>query len=114
MGYRKQNGEWADTEELIVKASGTIAADVDGDSLELGDRSTLRLLVTATAASGTMDITMQTSPDNSTWRTLGTFTQLTGTGSERKSFPGCDRFVRASYNVSGGGSYTLSIVGEAV
>lgn len=117
MGYFKQNGEFADTESVSLHPSAARTATSTGSSIELGDRGTLRLLLDVTAASGTtptLDVTVQTSHDGSTWRSLGTFTQATAISSERKSFSGCDRFVRVSYTIGGTTpSFTFSVSGEA-
>lgn len=62
----------------------------------------------------TLDVTLQTSKDDSIWRTLGTFAQMSAAGSERKSFPGCDRYVRATWDLNGtSASFMFSIAGDA-
>ena len=75
-------------------------------------------LVDVTAASGTLpslSVDVETSYDGSAWRTLGGFTAKAGTGSERLSFSGCDRFVRCAYTISGTlPEFTFSVSGEAV
>lgn len=118
MGYRMQDGSWADTEAVTLLGSSTQTASTNSTGIELGDRAMWRGTLDVTAASGTtptLDVTLQTSADNSTWRTLGTFTQKTTTGSERKSFAGCDRYVRATSVIAGTTpSFTFSIAGEAV
>lgn len=118
MGYNKQSGEWAETDDVTLAASEARTASGSGSSVELGDRGTLRLLLDVTAASGTLpslQVDVQTSYDATTWRTLGGFTALAATGSQRASFPGADRFVRATWTVSGTTpSFTFSVAGEAV
>lgn len=118
MGYNTANGRYADTVETTLHASAARTASGNGSSVELGDRGTLRLTLDVSAASGTLpslQVDVQTSADGSTWRTIGGFTALATTGSQRASFPGCDRFVRAAYTLSGTTpSFTFSVSGEAV
>lgn len=118
MGYNKQNGGWADTEELTPAASSARIASDSGAGIEMGDRGTVRLLLDVTAASGTLPtlgVAIQTSHDGSTWRELGAFTGLTTTGSQRISLGGLDRYVRAVWTIGGTNpSFTFSVSGEAV
>lgn len=105
--------------DTTLLASAARTATGAGAAVELGDVATLRLLVDVTAASGTsptLDITIETSYDGSTsWRSLGTFAQKTAVATERKSFGGCDRYVRASYVIGGTTpSLTFSVTGEGV
>lgn len=80
--------------------------------------TTFRLLLDVTAASGTtptLDVTLQTSSDNATWATVGTFAQKTAVSSERKAFSGLDRFVRVIWTIAGTTpSFTFSVNGEAI
>jgi len=118
MAYTTANGRSADTLSLSLHDSATRTSTGNGSSYELGDRGVLRLLLDVTAASGTsptLDIAVQTSYDGSTWRAVASFTQATTTGTERKSFSGCDRFVRITYTLGGTTpSFTFSVSGEAV
>lgn len=116
MGYFKSDGRYANTEPLSLSPSAALTEDANGASVELGDRAVARLTLAATAVSAgdTLDVTVQTSSDGSTWYTSGAFTQVTTTGSETKLFL-LDRFVRAVYNVTGSDvSITCSLTGEAV
>ena len=65
----------------------------------------------------TLDVAVETSADNGatdTWRSIGSFTQATSTTTQRKSFAGCDRFIRASPTIGGTTpSFTFSVTGEA-
>lgn len=118
MGYRKQNGRWADTLDMTVLTSGTRTTTGSGVVVETGDRGTLRLTLTVTAASGTsptLDVSIETSHDGTTWRSLGAFAQKTTVVTERKSFTGADRFVRATYTIGGTTpSLTFAVTGECV
>ena len=118
MAYTTANGRHADTLPVTLHESAARTATGTGSALELGDRGVLRLLIDVTAASGTtptLDVTVETSFDGSTWRSVAAFAQRTSVASERKSFAGCDRFVRVSYTIGGTTpSFTFSVSGEAV
>lgn len=112
-------GQYSDIDDVVLAASAARTATGNGTSVALGDRGVARLLLDVTAVAGTsptLDITVETSFDGAAWRSLGTFAQKTAVGTERKSFSGCDRFVRANHTIggTGGPSFTFSITGEAV
>ena len=102
--------------ELAPSAARTTSGN--GTSLPTEDIQTLRLTLSVTAASGTtpsLTVTIQTSDDGSTWATVASFAAKTTTGSERKVFSGIDRFVRASWAITGTTpSLTFAVTGEAV
>ena len=125
MGYSQANGKWADMDDLVVygKTTLTAAGAVNGTAIEIGDRSCacLTLDVSALTASDTLDAKIQTSSDGTgsglgAWRDVATFVQKTTAGTERKSFAGLDRFIRAVVtptDAGGGGiSTTVEIKGE--
>lgn len=119
MSYVMANGRYAHTIDLdLDPAADTVTVDAySANSYELGDRACVRLVLDVTAVSSgeTLDVTVETSSDGSTWYSAGTFTQVTGTGTERKAFP-IDRYVRANYNITSNGSpeITCTLRGEAV
>jgi hypothetical protein len=87
---------------------------VDDALLTGGGSEQAAVTTTTPGVAPTLDVTIQTSADGTTWRTLGTFTQATVAGEERKSFAGCDRFVRAIYDLGGtGAAATFSVRGDA-
>ena len=113
------SGEISRITDVVLAASAARTATGSGSAVALGDLGTIRLLLDVTAASGTtptLDVTIETSYDGSTgWVSLGTFSQKTAVSTQRKSFSGCDRYVRASWVVGGTTpSFTFSITGEAV
>lgn len=110
MGYWKDNGEYADTDEAHL-ASGVLAASLVGEPIPAGDRGTMRLTLDVTAVSGTsptVAVTLETSEDKLSWRTLGTFVTATAVGKERKVFAGCDRYVRANEVLGGSATPTVT------
>lgn len=115
-GYYRQDGTYQAKEAVAFFDAVTKTASADGDTFDVGSKSGSCLTLSVTAASGTtptLDITVSTSEDNSTWRTLGTFTQATGTTSERKSFGKPDRYMRAVATLGGTTpSFTFSVSGD--
>lgn len=80
---------------------------------------TLRLALDVTEIAGnapTLDVTIETSERaGGPWTSLGTFTQATAPGRERKVFPGCDRFARARAAIGGTNpALRFTITGEAL
>ena len=121
MSYKKSNGKWANTEDVTVQDSVTRTATANGSAVEVGERSVACLELVVSAASGTtptLDVSIETSKDGSgsglgAWRSVGSFAQKTSATSERKSFAGLDRFVRAVQTVGGTTpSFTFSVLGE--
>lgn len=66
--------------------------------------------VTAEGSVSTLDIVIQTSPDNSTWYTHTTVSQITATGQTRQAVTNFGNYMRIYYTV-GGTSMTFSVVG---
>lgn len=109
--------------DITLLASTTATATGTSAGVELDDKGVVRLALVISAVSGTtpsLTVAIQTSYDNGVtdaWRQVSssTFPAQTATGTVRQSFGGCDRFVRASYTISGTTpSFTFSIAGEAV
>lgn len=113
MGYHMSSGQFANVDEVVLY-NGTQSADETSAKIECGEKTVacLSLVVSAVTSSPTLDVTIQTSADGSTWRTVAAFAQATGAGSERKSFSGLDRFVRADLNIGGTGTITYKLSGD--
>lgn len=67
--------------------------------------------VTATVDSPTLDVTIQTSPDNSTWFTHTAMTQITTTGQYRQAITNFGKYVRLQHVVGATTSITYSATG---
>lgn len=113
MSYTMQSGRTANTVPVTIFGPASRPSTVNGAAVEVGDRGTARLLLDVTVGTGTLDVAIQTSFDGVTWRSVAAFAQATGVTSERKSFSGLDRFVRAVATI-GTGPFTFSVTGEAV
>ena len=66
--------------------------------------------VTVEAGTSTLDITIQTSPDNVTWYTHTTVGQISAIGQTRAAVTNFGNYLRINY-VVGGTSFTFSVVG---
>lgn len=114
----KENGEFIDVDEVVLVGSAARIASGQSNALEVADRGTPRLTLEVTAKGGTKPsllVLIETSNDKTTWRQLGSFTALNdATGTQRRSFPGADRYVRARWIVSGTDpTFTFSVSGDA-
>ncbi len=66
--------------------------------------------VTAEADTSTLDVTVQTSPDNSVWYTHTAVTQITAAGQYRQAIANFGNYLRIKH-VVGGTSFTYSVTG---
>jgi hypothetical protein len=66
--------------------------------------------VTAEAGTSTLDVIVQVSPDDVTWYTHTTVSQISATGQSRTALTNFGKYLRISYTV-GGTSFTFSITG---
>lgn len=66
--------------------------------------------VTVEAGTSTLDITIQTSPDNATWYTHTTVGQISAIGQTRAAITNFGNYMRINYTV-GGTSFTFSVTG---
>ena len=118
-GYKNERTrQWENTDDISLASAKSVAdAAGEGDVVEVGAKGTLLLDLTSTAigAGSTLTVTVMTSKDKTTWRTLAAFAGQVAPGTERKSFAGCDRYARADYALAGGVlTATYSVSGEAV
>lgn len=111
--FSATKNKWVRRESVVLKASGAQTVSTNGSAVE-NEGGALSLTLAVTAASGTsptLDITIQGSDDASTWYTLGTFTQKTTTGTEKRAFPAAP-YVRYASTIGGTTpSFTYSITG---
>ncbi len=119
MPYQKTNGQLTRNVDVTLASASVVTATGTTTAVEIGDKGTLRLLLTTASVTGTsptLDVAVQTSYDGSTgWTTVASFAQKTTATTERKQFTGIDRFVRLSYTVGGTTpSFTVTVAGEAV
>jgi phage gp36-like protein len=101
---------------LLASAARTVSGT--GASVDLGTKTGLQLDLAVSAASGTtpnLTVTLETSKDGTTWRTLGAFAAVTAAGPVAKVFAGADRYLRAIWTISGTTpSFTFGLSGQAL
>jgi hypothetical protein len=106
----------------LVPAGTVVAATGTGTAVEVDDKNEFRGQSIVTAATGTtpsITVSIDTSHDNGSndaWRSVGTFTAQTAANTSAwKSFTGLDRWVRASWTISGTTpSITFGVIGEVL
>lgn len=102
------------TRVISFLSSGTrTAATAQSSSFEVSAYAEGQIFVDVTAKVGTptLDITVQTSPDNTTWYTHTTLSQITSTGQVRQAITNFGNYIRINYVVGATTSITFSITG---
>jgi hypothetical protein len=126
-GYNRKDGQFANVDLVVpILAGSVVTASGNSGVIEVGDKSSLRLSLAVTAATGTnptLDVAVMTceTPDG-TFRQVyalavggaTTFTQATAATTQRLSFAALDRFVRVDWTIGGTNSptFTCGISGE--
>lgn len=90
----------------FASAALEVAGTTDSASFITDDVGTVvaELAVSAVSGSPTLDVTLQTSKDGTTWVTVGSFAQKTGVATERKIFTGLDTYCRWHRVLAGTGT----------
>lgn len=118
MGMSRDNNAWVEGEALSLAAGTARTSNGSGAPVPTGKAHTARVTLDVTAVSGTTPsatVTIETSEDGSSWRSLGAFTAATAVGKQRRSFSGLDRLIRATWAITGTTpSLTFSVSGELV
>jgi hypothetical protein len=107
-------------DSVLVPAGTVVTASGFGAGFEVDDKDEFRGQSIVSAASGTtpsITVTIETSYDNGVadaWRAVASFAAQTAANtSAHKSFAGLDRWVRATWVVSGTTpSITFGVLGE--
>jgi len=116
MGFALLNPSYADdrkTSVITFLSSGTYTAATaysTGFGVSAYAEGQILVNVTAEAGTSTLDITIQTSDDNSTYYDHTTCAQITATGQYRFAVTNFGKYVRLKYIV-GGTSFTFQAVG---
>lgn len=108
--------------ELLAPAARTSSSSGSAVNIRpyaLGEFAPLKVFLSVGAASGTsptLDVTIQQSPDGSTgWTTVGSFTQMTGTGSQEIRVTPTQPYIRVAYTIAGTSpSFTFHVTALAV
>lgn len=99
------NGHGRNIPQAALLEEVELAATKTEEELDLGGPvGAMTATLTVTAGTGTLptaDVIVEHSHDNSTWATLGSFTQATGATSEVKTFGPIRRYIRGKATIGG-------------
>ena len=101
------------TRKIVFLSSGlktTATAQSTGFNVSAYTEGQIFIDVTAEGGVSTLDITIQTSPDNAIWYTHTTVAQITAIGQYRAAVTNFGNYMRINY-VIGGTSFTFSVTG---
>lgn len=109
-------GQADDGVDMGYTLHGLTAETADGSAASLDNAASTAngliatLHVTTFSGLTNVVITVEHSTNNSTWATLATFTTVTGVTQERKAVTGTvNRYLRATFDVTGTGSVTFAV-----
>lgn len=113
--------QFVEARDITFLASAARTATTSSEWFDVNSAHTLRVLLACTALSGTdetLDVSVTTRKDanDSSPRTVGSFTQLLAAATVRKEFSGLNRQVRITATLGGTDtpSFTAAITGELV
>ena len=101
------------TRKIVFLSSGLkTAATAQSTGFDISAYTEGQIFIDVTAEGGvsTLDITIQTSPDNAIWYTHTTVAQITAIGQYRAAVTNFGNYMRINY-VVGGTSFTFSVTG---
>lgn len=120
MSYQRADGRYVYAEQFKIPGT-VVTASGNSPAVEVGSAANLRGISVVTAAVGgttpSLTIQPQTSPDNSTWSSLGSaYTAITANGTVAKPVLGpLERYFRLNYVVTGTTpTFTLTVTGDLV
>lgn len=99
-------GGYAVKQSVLTSAARTTDGNSSWFNVQEFDR--VNFYINVTAASGNLDITLQESPDQSIAYNIEDMA-ITATGNYRISTNEHTKYIRISYDVSTGGSYTFQV-----
>lgn len=118
MSYMRNLNEPLPGDPVTLAPPAARAGSGSGPALAVGSAATLRVDLAVTAVSGatpSLTVTLEHSPDGTSWTTHSTFNAATAAGVQRKVASGLDRYIRCSWTTSGTTpNFTFSIAGELV
>lgn len=116
----------ASSTAVSLLASSARTTTGSGAAVDLAEKTTcvLYLDVTAVSGTGTLTVTVQTSPNGTSgWTTVSpsagssgstVFTAASAAGLQKVTFPDCSQYVRASWAITGGATFTFAVTGTAL
>lgn len=104
-----KRGMFKSTQTILPSAARAVSGNTN--SFKVGTSENIRLYVDVTVEPGvaTLDIIIQTSPDNTKWYDAKTMTQITAIGQFTDLATQVGPYVRASYTIGGAGGFTFEM-----
>ncbi len=98
------------TTPKTILSSALRSSSSTSNSFKIQTSSSIRLYVNVTAEAGasTLDIIIQTSPDNSTWYDATSMDQISATGQYTTTATVVGPYIRVKYTI-GGTSFTFEV-----
>ena len=98
------------TRKIVFLSSGLASATAQSTGFDVSAYTEGQIFIDVTAEGdvSTLDITIQTSPDNAIWYTHTTVAQITAIGQYRAAVTNFGNYMRINY-VVGGTSFTFSV-----
>ena len=98
----------------LMFTAAAVTADGNSSVLDIGatpaNGVVIEVAVTAVSGSSpTMDIVVQESADNSTYKALATFDQITATGRQTRRVQSSKRYLRLNYDIGGSSSPSFTM-----
>lgn len=115
----------ASSAAVSLLASSARTTTGSGAAVDLAEKTTCVLYLDVTAVSGTgaLTVTVQTSPNGTSgWTTVSpsngaggslVFTAASAVALQKVTFPSCERYVRATWSITGGATVTFAVTGTA-
>lgn len=100
---------------IALHALTAETADGTGQTVDVGEhRSVVRAsLLVAELTGAQLDVTLETSSDQTSWRALGALGTLRGIGrTAERTIPGCERYIRVTWDLTGT-AVTFAVNGAA-
>ena len=96
---------------ITLHASAAVSSAGTGTVVDVGVRTYTELQLDVTAIAGTLAITIESSPTQSSWLALGFFKNITEMGARTLIVPDGHRYLRAKWTITG--TATFSITGSS-
>jgi len=103
--------------QSIAPGSHAVAADVLGTAVDVLGKQVLVMLEAGDCSAGSVTVTIQDSPDNTTFTNVESFTAVTAANDNQtheKTYSGSERYVRVKYTVTDGAcNFGVDIITES-
>jgi len=109
----------ATTSTITLLTAAAKTANAAGDSVDLGNKTLVRLVLGCSAVAGTtpkLNVVVETSSDQAAWTQVGAFAEVSAAGQHNLTIGGCSQYLRVRWTITGTGSpsFTFGVTGTAV